>query len=64
MHEENHGVAEICGSLDSMHVRWENCPIALQGAYMGKEKYSTSVLGEPVADHNLWLWHTTFRLAE
>ena len=62
MDEEHHGIAGMFGSLDSMHVRWRTSPFALQGAYIGKEKYSTIVL-EAVAYHNLWFWHTTFGFA-
>ena len=62
MDEEHHGIAGMFGSLDSMHVRWKASPFALQGAYIGKEKYSTIVL-EAVAYHNLWFWHTTFGFA-
>ena len=53
MHEEAHGIVGMLGSLDCMNVQWKNCPVAFQGAYMGKEKSPTIVL-EAVADHNLW----------
>ena len=45
--------------LDCMHVHWKNCPITYQGAYQGKEKFSTLVL-EAITDHNLWFWHAVF----
>ena len=62
LHEQIHGVAGLLGSLDCMHVRWKNCPIAFQGVYQGKEKFSTIVL-EAVADYNLWFWHAAFGFA-
>ena len=49
----------MLGSLDCMHVCWKNCPITYQGAYQGKEMFSTLVL-EAIADHNLWFWHAVF----
>jgi len=62
LHQFHHGAPGLLGSLDCMHVRWKNCPVALQGAYQGKEKCSTIVL-EAVADHNLFFWHTAFGFA-
>ena len=63
MHNDAHGVRGVLGSLDSMHaVHWKNYPITLQGAYMGKEKYSTIVL-ETGADSNLWFCHAAFCFA-
>ena len=55
LHEDVHGIPGMLGSLDCMHVCWKNCSIAYQGAYQGKEKFSTLVL-EAIADHNLWFW--------
>ena len=46
LHARDAGIAGLHACL------MENCPIAFQGAYMGKEKYPTVVL-EAVADHNL-----------
>ena len=42
-----------------MHVCWKTCPIAYQGAYQRKEKFSTLVL-EAITDPNLWFWHAAF----
>ena len=56
LQENVHGIPGMLGSLDCMHVHWKNCPIAYQGAYQGKEKFSTLVL-EAIVDHNLWFWH-------
>jgi hypothetical protein len=62
LHLEKHGIQGMVGSLDCMHVAWKNCPVAGQGQYRGKEKKPTVVL-EAVADHHLWIWHSTFGYA-
>ncbi len=31
MHFYHHGVPEMVGSLDCMHIGWRICPVALQG---------------------------------
>lgn len=59
LHERQHGVAGMLGSLDCMHVPWKNCPVACQGSQMGKSGYPTIVL-EAMADYNLWFWHFSF----
>ena len=59
LHEDVHGIPWMLGSLDCMPVHWKNCPIAYQGAYQGKEKFSTLVL-EAITDYNLLFWHAAF----
>ena len=59
LHDYVHGIPGMLGSLDCMHVHWKNCPIAYQGPYQGKEKFSTLVL-EAITDHYLWFWHAAF----
>ena len=59
LHEDVHEIPGMLGSLDCMHVHLKNCPITYQGAYQGKDKFSTLVL-EAIADHNLWFWHAVF----
>ena len=60
--EDVHGIPGMLGSLDCMHLHWKNCPITYQGAYQGKEKFSTLVL-EAITDLNLWFWHVAFGFA-
>ena len=62
LHEHVHGVPRMLGLLHCMHVHWKNCPIAYQGLYLGKEKYTVIIL-EAVADNNLWFWHAAFGFA-
>jgi hypothetical protein len=59
MHEEQHGIAGMIGSLDCTHVCWKNCPVAWQGSQTGKEGTPTIVL-EACCDYNLWFWHASF----
>jgi hypothetical protein len=59
MHEAQHGMAGMLGSLDCTHVCWKNCPVAWQGSQTGKEGKPTIVL-EAFADYNLWFWHHSF----
>lgn len=59
MHEAQHGVQGMLGSLDCMHVCWKNCPVAWQGSQMGKSGKPSIVL-EAFADYNLWFWHHSF----
>jgi hypothetical protein len=59
MHQEQHGIAGMVGSLDCMHVGWKNCPVAWQGQEQGKEGHPTIVL-EALGNYNLWFWHVSF----
>jgi hypothetical protein len=59
LHEAEHGVQGMLGSLDCMHIYWNNCPVAWQGLQTGKSKKPSIVL-EAFADYNLWFWHHSF----
>ena len=59
MHEAEHGVPGMIGSLDCTHVFWKNCPVAWQGSQTGKEGKPTITL-EACVDYNLWFWHASF----
>jgi hypothetical protein len=61
LHSEKHGINGMLGSLDCMHVRWDNCPYVQRGQHVGKDKKPTLVL-EGLADNNLWFWHHAFGL--
>ncbi len=62
LHFVKHGIHGMLGCLDCMHVVWKNCPVALQGAFTGKEGTPTLVL-EAMSDFNLWIWHASFGFA-
>lgn len=57
LHEKQHGVKGMFGSLDCMHIHWKNCPMAWKGSYQGKEGIPTMVL-EAACDYNMWIWHS------
>ena len=63
LHKKQHGVSGMVGSLDCTHIPWKNCPLALHGSYVGKEKSPTVVMMEAAADYNLWIWHLQFGFA-
>ncbi len=62
LHFFKHGIHGMLGWLDCMHVIWKNGPVALQGAFTGKEGMPTKVL-EAMADFHLWIWHAAFGFA-
>jgi hypothetical protein len=62
MHHEQHGIEGMIGSIDCMHMRWKNCPVAWHGQFQGKEKKATIVL-EAMCECNLWFWHAAFGYA-
>ena len=63
MHLKEHGIEGMAGSLDCMHVKWKNCPVAWQGQYQGKEGCPTIVM-EAFCDYNRWFWHAAFNFPE
>jgi hypothetical protein len=62
LHQLQHGIDGMVGSLDCMYVSWKNCPVAWQGQFHGKEEYPTMVL-EVMCNYNLYFWHHEFGLA-
>ena len=58
-HKDVHGIDGMLGSLDVTKIKWEKCPQAWKGQFVGKEGYATIGL-EAVADYDLWIWHSAF----
>jgi hypothetical protein len=48
-------------SLEYMHYRWQNCPIAWQGSFTNKDRNKLIIL-KAIADQRLWIWHSCFEL--
>jgi hypothetical protein len=58
-HTAVHGVRGMIGSLDCLHIVWENYPIAHHDQYQGKEGRPMLVF-EAMMDYTLYAWHALF----
>ncbi|KAJ9564173.1 hypothetical protein OSB04_000139 [Centaurea solstitialis] len=60
LHEQQHGLPGMLGSIDCMHWDWKNCPVARRGQYhRGDHEGPTTVL-EAVASYDAWMWHAYY----
>jgi len=60
LHDQIHGVPGMAFSIDCMHVKWKNCPVAYQGSFKNKKDGCCTLVLEAGADHNEWFWHVGF----
>ena len=56
MNYEQHGMHGMVGSLDCSHIAWNNCPVAYQDQFKGKQDKPTLIM-EVVSDYQLYAWH-------
>ncbi|KAJ9567291.1 hypothetical protein OSB04_003257 [Centaurea solstitialis] len=60
LHEQQHGLPGMLGSIHCMHWDWKNCPVAWRGQYhRGDHQGPTTVL-EAVASYDGWIWHAYY----
>lgn len=60
---ESRGFPGMLGSLDCMHWKWKNCPVAWKGQYTRGDYGAPTIILEAVASHDLWIWHAFFGVA-
>ncbi|RWR76319.1 putative nuclease HARBI1 [Cinnamomum micranthum f. kanehirae] len=59
---ERRGFPGMLGSIDCMHWKWRNCPVAWNGMYARGDHREPSLVLEAVASYDLWIWHAFFGL--
>ncbi|GJS98743.1 hypothetical protein Tco_0819913 [Tanacetum coccineum] len=53
LHEQNHGLPRMLGSIDCMHWDWRNCPKSLHGQFKRRDHKYPTIMLEAVADQRL-----------
>ncbi|KAJ9546545.1 hypothetical protein OSB04_019088 [Centaurea solstitialis] len=60
LHEQQHGLPGMLGSIDCMHWDWKNCPVAWRGQFHRGDHQGPTVILEAVASYDEWIWHAFF----
>ena len=60
LHQRQHGVPGMVGSLDCMQTKWKNCPLGWQQSFKGRSKGMSTIVMEAACDYNLWFWHAAY----
>ncbi|XP_065854653.1 protein ALP1-like [Euphorbia lathyris] len=71
LHSERHGFPGMLGSIDCMHWKWKNCPVAWKGQFTRGDQGAPTIMLEAVASTDLWIprprstcfWHAFFGVA-
>ncbi|RWR72100.1 putative nuclease HARBI1 [Cinnamomum micranthum f. kanehirae] len=53
---------EMLGSIDCMHWKWKNCPVAWKGMYAREDHREPYLILKAVTSYDLWIWHAFFGL--
>ncbi|XP_021985392.1 uncharacterized protein LOC110881443 [Helianthus annuus] len=60
VHNAEHGLPGMIGSIDCMHWRWDNCPTAWRGQHTRGDQKGPTIILQAVASHDLWVWSAYF----
>ncbi|RWR92880.1 putative nuclease HARBI1 [Cinnamomum micranthum f. kanehirae] len=60
---ERRGFPGMLGSIDCMHRKWKNCPVAWKGMYVRGDHREPSLILAAVASYDLRIWHAFFGLS-
>ncbi|XP_052139678.1 uncharacterized protein LOC127758088 [Oryza glaberrima] len=60
---EAHGFPGMLGSIDCMHWKWQNCPVAWKGQFTRGDYGVPTIMLEAVASADIWIWHAFFGAA-
>ncbi|RWR93167.1 putative nuclease HARBI1 [Cinnamomum micranthum f. kanehirae] len=59
---ERRGFPGMLGSINCMHWKWKNCPVAWKGMYARGDHREPSLILEAVTSYDLWIWYAFFGL--
>ncbi|XP_035838888.1 uncharacterized protein LOC110906851 [Helianthus annuus] len=54
VHNAEHGLPGMIGSIDCMHWRWDNCPTAWRGQHTRGDQKGPTIILQAVASQDLW----------
>ncbi|MFS8010699.1 putative harbinger transposase-derived protein [Helianthus anomalus] len=60
VHNAEHGLPGMIGSIDCMHWRWDNCPTAWRGQHTRGDQKGPTIILQAVASQDLWVWSAYF----
>ncbi|XP_035829946.1 uncharacterized protein LOC118479503 [Helianthus annuus] len=60
VHNAEHGLPGMIGSIDCMHWRWDNCPTAWRGQHTRGDQKGPTIFLQAVASQDLWVWSAYF----